>query len=143
MIFTNIVKSHSELNLQNLKLVIKRISKYFIIRGIGVAIYMGGLILLVEEFKINPVISTAIITILTSTYLYFLSYVWVFNFKGSHAYSLPRFIFIEILTLFMNTGVMYLAVEIIGLDYLYGVAMGVILLPLTNFLLNFLWAFKN
>jgi putative flippase GtrA len=143
MSFSNLIKSYTKINFEVFSSWIKKISKYLIARAVGVAVYMGTLILFVEIFKLNPVISTVIANILTSVYLYFTSYIWVFKYKGSHAYSLPRFIFIEILTLFMNTGVMYLTVEILGLDYLYGVVIGVILIPLTNFLLNFLWAFKN
>jgi len=132
------------MNFQNVNPFIKKISKYIIVRSFGVAAYLGLLILFVEVFKINPVLSTAIATTLISAYLYLFSYVWVFNSKkNTHSYSLPRFLSIEMMTLFMNTVVMYFVVDVIGLGYVFGVIFGSIFIPLTSFLLNFFWAFNK
>lgn len=141
---TDLVKMKSSINFEYLLPLIKRITKYVIIRGIGVGVYLGMLVLLVEVIKINPVISAAITATLTSAYLYFFSYVWVFKSKkNSHAYSLPRFISIEILTLLMNTGIMYLVVNVFNWEYVLGVIIGAVVIPLISFLLNFFWAFNK
>lgn len=141
---TSLVKTYTKINTRYSIPWIKSIIKYIVVRGIGVAIYLGILVLFVEAFKFNPVISAVLTSFLTSAYLYLLSYVWVFkSYKNSHSYSLPRFVSIEILTLFMNTGIMYLVVDIIGWEYIYGVIFGTVLIPLTNFLSNYFWVFNK
>ncbi len=138
----NIVKEYRKTSFSDKIRWLKKITRYIVVRAGGVLAYMGLLICLVELLKINPVVSTAIATPATSLSIYFLSFVWVFNYSGSHSYSLPRFISIEILTFFMNVAIMFFTVNIMGWDYIVGVIGGALIIPLTNFILNFFWAFK-
>lgn len=125
------------------KELIEKLFKYVLVRGLGVLLYAGIIVFFVEIISLSAVVSSVISFIILSLVLYFLSYKWVFKFNGSHSQSFPKFIATEIITLVMNTLIMYLVIEVFLFDYFYGIIATTLIIPLTNLLLNFFWSFKE
>ena len=46
------------------------------------------------------------------------------------------------IALVLNTAIMYVSVDVIGLWYIWGQISAAFILPPTNFMLNYFWAFK-
>ena len=123
--------------------LIKKFTKYFIVGIMGAFTHLSILILLVEVFKCNYILSSTVGFVLTVIVSYCLNYRWTFNSRGSHARSLPRYTIVSLIGLCLNTCIMLLVVNIFGLWYLIGQAVTVIIIPATNFILNSYWSFKS
>lgn len=122
---------------------IQKLCRYIIVRGIGVFLYAGILIFFIEVISFSAVVASFISFIITSMVLYISNYLWVFKYKKKHTKAFPKFIITEIITLILNTFIMYLVIEILLFNYYYGIIATALIIPLTNLLLNFLWSFKE
>jgi len=122
--------------------LINRFARHLLVGGVGTIIYMAILMCLVEIFNQKPVPSSVIAFIFGIIYTYILNRIWVYNTTKGHDYSVPRFFAVEILALVLNTSIMYISVEMCGFNYLWGQVGAACIMPPTNFLLNYFWAFK-
>jgi putative flippase GtrA len=122
--------------------LIKKFTKYFIVGIIGTVTHLSVLIVLVEFFKYNYILGSTIGFVLTVVISYYLNYIWTFRSREKHTKSLPRYIIVSIIGLCLNTCIMFLAVNVFGLWYLIGQAITVLIIPVTNFILNSYWSFK-
>ncbi len=119
-----------------------KLIRYLLVRGLGVVLYAGIIVVLVEYLNINATVSSIISFVTLSLILYILSYTWVFNYEGSHTESFPKFIATELITLLLNTFIMYIVVDYYQQPYQYGIAATTLIIPVTNLILNFFWSFK-
>ena len=119
-----------------------RFARHLIGGGVGTLLYMGIVAILVELFNLDPVLSVAISFVLLELYTYLINRIWVYESRRTHGYAMPRFLIVAIVALSLNTGVMHLVVDIASLWYGWGLLLTVLLVPPTNFLLNYYWAFK-
>ena len=119
-----------------------RAARHLVAGGIGTLLYLASVAFLVEIFKLHPVLSVVIAFIVFEVYTYASYRIWVYQSNREHGYAIPRFLFITLLTLFLNVGIMYLAVEILELWYIWGLVGTTLVVPPTNFILNYYWAFK-
>jgi putative flippase GtrA len=124
------------------KIIIKFL-RYSVVGVIGTGIHFGTLVFLVELFKINPIISSGIGFVLTVIASYFLNHYWTFKSTRKHLYSLPRYIIVSCAGLGLNTFIMYLMIDVLGLWYIWGQASVSVVIPLFNFVLNFTWTFSE
>ena len=116
--------------------------RHLIAGGIGTVFYMAAVSILVEFFHMHPVLSAAISFVLLELYTYAIYRIWVYQSTKGHGYALPRFLVVTITTLSLNAGIMYFAVEAMEWSYVWGVLSATLIVPPTNFLFNFCWAFK-
>ena len=98
--------------------------------------------MLVELAGMHPVTSVIICTLLLDVFLYVISRTWVYNSTMSHAYAIPRFVFILVLALVLNSGIMHFTVNVFELWYVWGLVIATLFVPATNFLLSYYWAFR-
>jgi len=122
--------------------IVHRGIRHLIAGGIGTLIYLVLTFLFVELFNIHPVFAVIYSFIISVVYSYVVNKSWVYDSKMKHYYIIPRFISVILISLLLNTGIMYIAVEIFQSWYVYGLAITVFVVPPTNFLLNYYWAFK-
>jgi len=122
--------------------MINRLMRHLFVGGIGSILYMAIVAVFVEVFYFHPVLSVTISLVLVALYTYVINRIWVYESTLVHAKSIPRFVVVAVLALSLNTGVMYLIVEILKLWYFWGLLCTVLIVPPTNFLLNYFWAFK-
>lgn len=116
--------------------------RHLIAGGTGTLFYILFTTLFVEYFSFHPVFAVFCSFILLIGIMYLINRVWVYNTSMSHSYAIPRFLTVVLISLGLNSSIMYLAVETFHLWYIYGLIMTVVIVPPTNFLLNYYWAFK-
>jgi putative flippase GtrA len=117
--------------------------KYSIVGILGATLHTGTLIFLVEILKQNPLVSSAAGFLTALIVQYFMNYLWTFRSDQNHRYALPRYVFVSVTGLAMNVSIMYITVNIFGWWYLIGQAIAIILVPISNFLLNYSWSFRT
>lgn len=109
----------------------------------SVLLYYGSLVFLVEMMKVNPTLASAYAFGLILLFAYTLNYYWTFQSKNRHTYVIPRFMLTSLIGLLLNSGVMFVSVEILGLWYLVGASIGIVIGPVSNFILNSNWSFAE
>jgi putative flippase GtrA len=120
-----------------------RFVRYALVGVLSVLLYYGSLVFLVEVMKLSPTLASTFAFGLILVIAYILNYYWTFQSKNRHTYVIPRFIFTSMLGLLLNSGVMFVSVEILGLWYLVGATIGIIIGPVSNFILNSNWSFAE
>ena len=119
-----------------------RLIRHLVAGGAGTLLYMLLVALCVEVAGLHPVASVVIAFIIMEIYTYLINRAWVYAPKEGHAYAIPRFLTVTVVALSLNTGIMYLIVESLELWYVWGLVATALVVPPTNFLLNYFWAFK-
>ena len=122
--------------------MVTRFARHLLVGGVGTLLYMGGTALFVEVFRWQPVVSSICSFLLLVTYSYSLGRFWVYETTQKHSYSIPRFLAVAIIGLVLSTTVMYLTVHVLEIWYFWGLVGATLIVPPTNFLLNFYWALK-
>ena len=119
-----------------------RAVRHLIAGGIGTVLYLASAAFLVEIGGLHPITSVIVSSLLLDVYTYALSRSWVYEPTMTHSYAVPRFVFVIVLALALNAGIMHLAVNILNLWYVWGLALATLIVPTTNFLLSYYWAFR-
>jgi len=117
--------------------------RHLVAGGIGTLGYMFLVAFFVEILSIYPVYATVIAFSISVLYSYIINRKWVHNATSDHGYTLPRYVVVTVNALILNAGIMYLVVEIFDWWYVMGVVCATAVVPPTNFLLNYFWAFKK
>jgi len=118
-----------------------QVVRYGIVGIIGTVLHIGTLALLVERFQVEPVLSSIIGFLIAFVISYFLNFFWVFNSSREHLTTSIRYLVVSVFGLILNTLIMYTVVDILQWWYGWG-ALGIILvIPASNFILNYLWTF--
>ena len=117
-------------------------SRYVIVGATGTISYFCLLKLLVDVFKVDPIISSglSVIPMIIGTYL--ANYFWTFQSSHNDLVTLSRFAAISLLGLLLNLGIMHLWVNVLGLWYLWGAIITVLVVATTNFILHLYWSFR-
>lgn len=116
--------------------------RHLIAGGSGTVLYIGMIAFFVEITDMHPVRATAISFIFIMSYIYILNRIWVYNTTGRHSRTVIRYITVASISFILNTGIMYIVVEQLEAWYGFGIIAAALIVPLTNFLLNYFWAFK-
>jgi len=120
-----------------------RLVRHLIAGGLGTIGYIAMVVLLVEVIGARPVVGVVIAFPCLEVYTYIVNRSWVYNATNAHIVAVPRFIAVIVITFALNTGIMYLANDIFGLWYGFGLLLTVLILPATNFTLNYYWTFSE
>lgn len=121
----------------------KKFIKYAVVGAIGTFTHLSILGFLVEVLHFSPIVSTTIGFIITVIISYYLNYRWTFNSTSKHTVTLPRYTAVSLIGFCLNTGIMFLTVNVFHLWYVIGQTIAVIMIPLSNFFLNSHWSFKT
>lgn len=105
--------------------------------------HMGTLIFLVELLEFNPIIASTVGFILAVIISYFLNYRFTFRVHGGHFHHFPRYAVVCIVGFSLNTGIMFLTVNILKWWYVAGQICTLLVVPVSNFTLNKFWTFKD
>ena len=105
-------------------------------------LYLGAVAGLVEMAGIDPVAAAAAATGVVIVTSYAVNRGWVFATDRSHASAFSRFLAASVLSLVLNAGLMYLSVHVLGWWYVAGLALATVVVPPTNFALNYFWCFR-
>jgi putative flippase GtrA len=123
--------------------MIRKITRYAIVGILGTLTHIGILVALVEAFHQEPVFSSTVGFMVALVISYFLNRNWTFQTNLGHSYALTRYVIVSFLGLLLNSGIMYLTVNILGWWYLFGQLTVILLVPASNFWLNSSWSFRT
>ena len=117
--------------------------RYVIVGLLGAVTHTSTLIILVECFRVNPIVSSVAGFLVVLTLCYWLNVKWSFeNSEQSHRKAIFRYTLVSVMGLCLNTLIMFCLVNGLGIWYLLGQAIATLIVPIHNFLLNFYWTFK-
>lgn len=119
-----------------------RFLRHLIAGGTGTLLYMISVAAMVEWMMVDPVVAVVLVIIILEIYTYVINRCWVYSSKLDHSASIPRFLMTAVIALLTNSGVMYFVVDILGYWYIWGLFGTILIVPPTNFLMNYYWAFK-
>jgi putative flippase GtrA len=119
-----------------------RVFRYGVAGLSATVLYFSAVALLVELAGVRPVPAAGVATVLVITASYVVNRGWVFGTDRSHASAFPRFLTASALSIVLNTGLMYLSVDVLGWWYAAGLVLATVVVPPTNFVINFLWCFR-
>jgi putative flippase GtrA len=120
-----------------------RVIRYGIAGVAAAALQFSVLTACVELAGLRPFVATAIATCVVIVFSYFVNRRWIFETNRSHTSAFTRFVAASAFSLALNTGLMYLIVDVIGWHYWAGFAISAVIAPVTNFIINQKWAFRN
>ena len=115
--------------------------RYGIVGIIGTILHIGTLALLVERFQVNPVLSSVTGFLFAFIISYFLNFFWVFNSSREHLTTSIRYLVVSVFGLVLSTLIMYTVVDILQWWYGWGALCIILVIPVSNFILNYLWTF--
>lgn len=116
--------------------------RYAVVGVLNTAAHFIMTALLVELGVLAPVPASAAGFSIAVLISFFLNRHWTFGTADKPMERLLKFAAVSLFGLFLNTLIMYLAVESLSLHYLWGLLLVVLVVPPSNFLLNLFWSFK-
>jgi len=117
--------------------------RHLIANGSGTLLYIGVVAALVESSIFGPVAAVVTSVIVFEIYTYLVNRLWVHAATSAHGRAVPRFIVASLVALGLNTGIMWLTVDVFFLPYYWALVIATFVVPPTNFLLNYLWVFRT
>ncbi|WP_282939562.1 GtrA family protein [Paenibacillus sp. RC67] len=122
---------------------IKLILKYGIVGVLGTLLHFAVLVALVEWARMQPVWASAIGFIVVLLVSYLLNKYWTFQDSPSGWRPLVKYTVVSGFGLLLNSGIMYTAVDLLHWNYLIGQCFVVIAVPISNFIFNYYWTFRQ
>ena len=122
--------------------VLYRGIRHTITGGVGTLLYIGSITFLVEIIEIYPVSATIISFVLLMVFTYTLQRIWVYNTVKGHLHTLPRYLTVAAISFLLNVSIMFIVVELLNSWYVYGIMCSVVIVPITNFILNYYWTYR-
>jgi putative flippase GtrA len=120
-----------------------KMMRYGVVGLLGTSIHFGILFACVEFLHQNPIVSSTIAFAVVVIISYLLNYKWTFQSKQKHRYTLPRYVMVSVMGLWLNGTIMLVTVNIFGWFYLIGQLCAAFMVPISNFLINYYWAFRH
>lgn len=119
-----------------------RLVRYGVAGGLSALTHLGTLALLVELVGMRPVVGSTIGFLMSIAVSYGLQRTWVFANRNRHRTLLPRFLTVTAAALLLNTVVLHVGTEVLEAHYAAVQVVAIVLIPLSNYLLNSLWTFR-
>ncbi|MCB2354969.1 GtrA family protein [Clostridium estertheticum] len=132
------MKNNHEQNLQ-----INVIVRYGLVGLLGTTIHFGSLILLVEFANFDPVLGSALGFLLVLVISYILNRTWTFQSKSRNLRQFLIYSIVSLIGLGLNSTIIFISVHLLKWNYLYGQCLVVLVVPVSNYLLNSLWTFRD
>ena len=116
--------------------------RHLVAGGTGTLLYIGLVAILIELVGLHPVTAILLSFPCLLVYTYLVNRTWVFQSKGAHWQLIPKFIVVTLVSLFLNVGIMHLVVDVAHFWYGWGLFLATLIVPITNFILGYVWAFR-
>ena len=123
-------------------MVSKKFIRYGIVGAVGTVTHLGLLLILVELISLSPVIASSLAFMVVVIISYYLNYTWTFKAKNNPFTALIKYLVVCSCGFSLNAGIMYLVVDVLHGWYLLGQVIAIVVIPISNFILNSCWAFK-
>lgn len=121
----------------------KKMFRYGMVGLLGTALHFASVIFLVEKAFLDPVIGSGLGFILVLVVSFFLNRSWTFRSNNRSPRQFLIYTFVSLIGLGLNCAIMFFAVHIMNWNYLYGQCLVVLVVPLSNYILNYKWTFRE
>ena len=121
----------------------KQFGRFATVGFIATVTTYAVLIFMVEKLQIGAVSASFTGYLVGGLVNYTLNYRFTFRSSNRHQSALPRFVIVLALGLLLNTAIMFLAVDIIQVHYLFAQLIAVSIVLVWSYASNKLWAFSN
>jgi putative flippase GtrA len=111
--------------------------------GVGTLVHYAELILLVSRFSVDPVLASTAGAVSGALVNYLLNYRFTFGSRQLHRQTLPKFLAVAGLGFILNAALMWFAVRVIALHYLFGQIVATCLVLIWNYMANRHWTFAK
>lgn len=119
-----------------------RLLRYAVSGGLSALTHLGTLTLLVETGSARPVLASTIGFALSIVVSYLLQKQWVFASATRHRTAAPKFLVATAVGFTLNAVVLTIGTEVLSLNYLLVQAVALVLIPISNYLINSFWTFR-
>ncbi|MCY9513106.1 GtrA family protein [Paenibacillus apiarius] len=120
-----------------------KIVKYGVVGALGTLLHFSVLILLVEWFGCNPIISSVIGFIIVLIISFFMNQRWTFGAGGMGRMAFIKYVAVSGIGLILNTAIVFVTVDLLQWPYVIGQLCVVAVVPPLNFVLNYYWTFDE
>ncbi len=117
-------------------------SKYFVVGLLGTITHFSILYISVEYFSFSPLVGSSTGFVWVVIQSYFLNRNWTFQSDRGHMSAIPRFVAVSTMGFFLNLLIMAVMLNVFKLPYMLAQATVVVVVPVSNFLLNKHWTFS-
>ena len=101
------------------------------------------LIFLVEIWRMNVIGASVLGYVAGIAVNYKLNYGFTFRSERQHRILIPKFVVVALTGLLLNTGLMFIGVNLFGIHYVLAQLAAVAVVLIWSFSINRLWVFKN
>lgn len=122
---------------------IEQVARFIVVGLVTALVYCGLLVFIVEVVGLGPVLASGICYVLTVALNYLLHYHWTFTATAGHAVVVNRYVVMLFGGFVLNSGVMYIGVNLMEWNYLLVQAGAIGLIATWNFILSSLWVFRG
>ena len=119
-----------------------RLLRYAVAGGLSALTHLGTMTVLVETGTASPVIASTIGFVLSIAVSYTLQKRWVFASAARHLPTMLKFLVATVVALVLNAVVLALGTEVWSLNYLLVQLVALVLIPVSNYLINSFWTFR-
>ena len=119
------------------------IIKYCLVGLGGYLVYLLLMIGMVEVLNLDPVLASFLSFIPSLIISYTLSRNWVFSSSRNHRAAVSRYLVVIGISLILNVTIMYITIHWLGWWYIYSQILVVVVVPINNYVFNYLWVFKE
>jgi putative flippase GtrA len=118
--------------------------RYVVVGLLGAVAHVSTLTLLVEQFRVNPIVGSIAGFLVALSLSYWLNARWTFDHVSKqHRQAIIRYTTVSVVGLCLNTLIMFCLINWFGVWYLIGQLIAAIVVPLHNFALNYYWTFNG
>lgn len=122
---------------------VRRLLRYAVAGGLSAVTHVGTLTVLVEFGGAAPVVASTAGFLLSIVVSYTLQRGWVFGATAPNRRTLPRFLAVTVVALGLNAAVLFVGTDVIGWHYAPVQIVALILIPISNYVINSLWTFRD
>ncbi len=116
----------------------------FVVVGVAVTATLVAMsVLLIELLGLGVQAGTFVAFSCALSLSYLLNRAWTYQTRGRHRRQLPRFAVVSLAGYGLNAAIMALVTELLGMHYLIGIAVVVMVLPSLSFLSHRYWTFVD
>ncbi|HWQ42911.1 MAG TPA: GtrA family protein [Desulfosporosinus sp.] len=119
------------------------IIRYGLVGLLGTILHFSSLIALVELAHLDPVISSVVGFLLVLLISYYLNRNWTFCAVDRKKRQFLYYTMVSLIGLGLNSSIMFIDVHVLQWNYLYGQCLVVVVVPVSNFLMNRRWTFSD
>lgn len=121
--------------------VLRQFGRFGAIGILATVVHVAAVVILVESGALRPIWANLIAFCVALMVSYAGNHQWTFRAVSRHAHYFPRFAAISLTGLLLNQAIVYVGTELLRLDYLWALAVVVLVIPILSFAASRWWAF--